>query len=415
MNTSHRSSSPGWRTAAIAVLLLAAGIGIGTLVARRTAATTAAASTPSATVAPATAAPAPGTGTGLLRYARDAPELAALRITLVEAVPLAALPPANARLAYDEDVTARVSSPVSGRVLRLMVQPGDRVRRGAALAELDSPDLASAQSDLAKAQADEAHKQQTVARTRALADGETGARKDNEAAVADLQQAVAETRRAAQRMQNLVTATTTATATATATATVSGSGRFVLRAPVDGVVVERQINPGMEVRPDLVNPLFVITDTQRLWALVDVSETALAAVHAGQSVELEVDAWPGQRFAGVVRHVGAALDAASRRLQVRCQIGNADGRLKAEMFSRVAFLADAQATAIRVPNGSLVLNGMQNFVIVEQEPGVFARRPVQLRWSGPDSTYLVSGLRAGERIVSEGALLLASEFSARAE
>ena len=407
MNTSHRSSSPGWRTVAIAVLLLAAGIGIGTLVARRTAV----ASAPNASVAAAaTATAAPAPGTGLLRYARDAPELAALRITPVEAVPLAALPPANARLAYDEDVTARVSSPVSGRVLRLMVQPGDRVRRGAALAELDSPDLASAQSDLAKAQADEAHKQQTVARTRALADGETGARKDNEAAVADLQQAVAETRRATQRMQNLVMATTT-----TATATVSGSGRFVLRAPIDGVVVERQINPGMEVRPDLASPLFVITDTQRLWALVDVSETALAAVHAGQSVELEVDAWPGQRFTGVVRHVGAALDAASRRLQVRCQIGNADGRLKAEMFSRVAFLADAQATAIRVPNGSLVLNGMQNFVIVEQEPGVFARRPVQLRWSGPDSTYLASGLRAGERIVSEGALLLASEFSARAE
>ena len=398
---------------AITVLLLAAGIGIGTLVARRTAATTAAASTPNATVAAAaTATAGPAPGAGLLRYARDAPELTALRITPVEAVPLAALPPANARLAYDEDVTARVSSPVAGRVLRLMVQPGDRVRRGAALAELDSPDLASAQSDLAKAQADEAHKQQTVARTRALADGETGARKDNEAAVADLQQAVAETRRAAQRMQNLMTATTT---TATTTATVSGSGRFVLRAPVDGVVVERQINPGMEVRPDLANPLFVITDTQRLWELVDVSETAMAAVHAGQSVELEVDAWPGQRFAGVVRHIGAALDAASRRLQVRCQIANADGRLKAEMFSRVAFLADAQATALRVPNSSLVLNGMQNFVIVEQEPGVFARRPVQLRWSGPDSTYLVSGLRAGERIVSEGALLLASEFSARAE
>jgi len=406
MNISRRSAHAGWRTLTVLLLVLAVGIGIGTEVARHKAVLDAGtASAPSAAVA-AAATTAPS-GSGLLRYARDAPELASIRITPVEAVPLPALPPANAHLAYDEDVTARVSSPVAGRVVRLMVQAGDRVRRGAALAELDSPDLASAQSDLAKAKADEAHKRQSVERTRALAETETGSRKDNDAAEADLQQAVAETLRAAQRMHNL--------ATATATATVSGSGRFVLRAPIDGVVVDRQINAGMEVRPDLANPLFVITDTAKLWALADVSETALNAVHAGQPVELEVDAWPGQRFAGVVRHVGAALDAASRRLQVRCEIANADGRLRAEMFSRVAFLSDTEATAIRVPNGSLVLNGMQNFVIVEQEPGVFARRPVQLRWSGPDTSYLSAGLRAGERIVSEGALLLASEFPARAQ
>ncbi|MFM9426978.1 cobalt-zinc-cadmium efflux system membrane fusion protein [Variovorax sp. GrIS 2.14] len=406
MKISRRSAHSGWRTLTVLLLVLAAGIGIGTKVARHAAAVAVAPSAaPGATVA--AAASPPVAGAGLLRYARDAPELASIRITPVEAVPLPALPPANAHLAYDEDVTARVSSPVAGRVVRLMVQAGDRVRRGAALAELDSPDLASAQSDLAKAKADEAHKRQSVERTRALAETETGSRKDNEAAEADLQQAVAETRRAAQRMNNL--------ATATATATVSGSGRFVLRAPIDGVVVDRQINAGMEVRPDLANPLFVITDTAKLWALADVSETALNAVHAGQPVELEVDAWPGQRFAGVVRHVGAALDAASRRLQVRCEIANADGRLRAEMFSRVAFLSDTEATAIRVPNGSLVLNGMQNFVIVEQEPGVFARRPVQLRWSGSDTSYLSAGLHAGERIVSEGALLLASEFPAHAE
>ena len=406
MKISRRSAHSGWRTLTVLLLVLAAGIGIGTKVARHAAAVAVAPSAaPGATVA--AAASPPVAGAGLLRYARDAPELASIRITPVEAVPLPALPPANAHLAYDEDVTARVSSPVAGRVVRLMVQAGDRVRRGAALAELDSPDLASAQSDLAKAKADEAHKRQSVERTRALAETETGSRKDNEAAEADLQQAVAETRRAAQRMHNL--------ATSTATATVSGSGRFVLRAPIDGVVVDRQINAGMEVRPDLANPLFVITDTAKLWALADVSETALNAVHVGQPVELEVDAWPGQRFAGVVRHVGAALDAASRRLQVRCEIANADGRLRAEMFSRVAFLSDTEATAIRVPNGSLVLNGMQNFVIVEQEPGVFARRPVQLRWSGPDTSYLSAGLRAGERIVSEGALLLASEFPARAQ
>ena len=409
MKNSRRSAYSGWRTLTVLLLVLAAGIGIGTRVAQRASANPARADALAAAgAAPIAIAPSAATaskGARLLRYAAGAPELASIRITAAEAVPMLALAPVNARIAYDEDVTARVNSPVSGRVVRMMAQPGDRVKRGAALAELDSPDLASAQSDLIKAEADELHKRQNVERTRALAASETGSRKDNESAEADLRQAVAETRRAAQRLRNL----------GSKAASADGAGRFVLRAPIDGLVVERQINPGMEVRPDMPGPLFTITDTGTLWAMADVSEVALGAVHPGQAIELEVDAWPGVRFAGVVRHVGEALDASSRRLQVRCEVANIGGKLKAEMFSRVAFLANAKATAVRVPNSSLLLDGLDNFVIVEQESGVFARRPVQLQWNGADMTYLKAGLQPGERIVSQGALLLASEFPSHAE
>ncbi|MBA5690754.1 efflux RND transporter periplasmic adaptor subunit, partial [Rugamonas apoptosis] len=103
--------------------------------------------------------------------------------------------------------------------------------------------------------------------------GEVLARKDYESAQADLAQASAETRRAAQRLSNL-------------NAGPRDDGGFGLRAPIDGVVAERQLNPGQEVRPDLPNPLFVVTDLRHLWLVVDVPERGAGAIAAGQDVAL---------------------------------------------------------------------------------------------------------------------------------
>lgn len=327
----------------------------------------------------------------------------AIRIVTTENVPQPSGVPANGRLTYNEDVTARVSSPIAGRVMKMAAQIGDRIGKDGVLAEIDSPDLASAQADMTKASADQTHKKTALDRARELADSQTGSRKDLESAAADYAQAVAETARAGQRLRNL------------ASHDQAVAGRYVLRSPVAGVVVDRQINPGMEIRPDLANPLFTVTDPSRLWIIADVPEASLSGIRNGQAVEIEVEAWPGQRFKGTVKLIGATLDPGSRRVQVRCEIANPDGKLKAEMFARVAFLTGGNATAVRVPNTSLVLNGVENFVIVEREPGVFVKRKVHVSVNGLNTSYVSEGLRGGERIVSEGALLLATEFPNRAD
>lgn len=349
------------------------------------------------------ATPVPAKPSNELHYAPDSPAMNAIRLMTTTDVPRPAGVPANGRLTYDEDITARVSSPIAGRVIRMQAQIGDRVGKDSVLSEIDSPDLASAQADVAKAAADQSHKKMALDRARELAESQTGSRRDLESAVADYAQAVAETARAGQHLNNLASHGQTV------------AGRYLLRSPVAGVVVDRQINPGMEIRPDLANPLFTVTDPSRLWVIADMSEAALEGVRQGQAVEIEVDAWPGQRFKGTVRLIGATLDPSSRRVQVRCEIANPDGKLKAEMFARVAFLSAGNATAIRVPNTSLVLNGVENFVIVEREPGVFVKRKVRVSINGLNASYVSDGLVAGEKIVSEGALLMATEFTTRAD
>jgi cobalt-zinc-cadmium efflux system membrane fusion protein len=350
---------------------------------------------------PAAAHAGSGAEPGVVRYAAGAPQLSSIGVHAVAEEPMPVAEPSNARVAYDENVTARVSSPVAGRVTALRAEIGEEVSRNAALVEIDSPDFAAAEADWRKAEADEVRKKLAFERSGKLLENEVIARKDYESAEADYRQAVAETQRARLRLRNL-------------NAAGSGSGRFLLKAPLAGVVADKQVNPGQEVRPDLPNPLFVITDITRLWVIIDLPERNLGNIHPGQAVSIETDAYPDQRFAGKVERIGLALDPTTRRVQVRCSVRNPDKRLKPEMFARVSFVAEDGNKAVRVPNTGLIVNGIDSYVFVEKQPGVFERRRVNVALRGADSSFVDRGVASGERVVTEGTLLLNSEVSSDA-
>lgn len=339
---------------------------------------------------------------GIVKFAKGEPQLSAIRTEPVKSEPMPAADPVNGRFVYDENATSRVTSPLVGRVIGLRAGVGDRVARGAALLDIDSPDLANAEADLAKAGSDEQRKKLAYERSKRLLDHEVIARKEFELAEADLQQAQADTRRAALRLRNLQ-------------ASGHQNGRFVLRSPIDGIVVERHANPGQEVRPDLEEPLFLVSDVSRLWIVVDLPEKSLGNVHVGQTVGVETDAWPEQRFVATVERIGVAVDPVTRRVQVRCAVKNAEGKLKPEMFARVSFLADGERKGIRVPNTALVTEGVYAYVFVEKSPGTFEKRKVGLALRGNDHSFVESGLAEGEQVVVEGALLLNSEAAADAQ
>ena len=336
-------------------------------------------------------------------FAANAPQLSSLKVVALDSVPMPVSDPINGRISYDENLTARISSPIAGRITALHAEAGDTVARGFVLARIDAPDLATAEADWRKAQSDEARKHLALTRAQTLFDGDVLARKDLESALADQQQASAETRRAAQRMRNL-------------NASGKEDGTFGLQTPLAGIVAERQINPGQEVRPDLPNPLFVVTDLRHLWVIVDVPEQAAGAIRPGQGVSLETAAYPGQRFAARVERVGLTLDPGTRRIQVRCAVANPALLLKPEMFARVSFLPiEGGKQAIALPNTSLFAEGMYDFVFVETRPGTFVKRRVGVALRGQEASFVSTGLASGERVVTEGAFLLNAEVAANAQ
>lgn len=339
---------------------------------------------------------------GIVKFDTGAPQLSSLKVETVDEVALPAAEPVNGRIAYDENRTARMSSPVQGRVVALHAEIGDRVRRGEVLMDIDSPDLAAADADWRKAQADETYKKLAFERARRLLENDVIARKDYESAQADYRQAAAETKRAALRMKNL-------------NATGNENGKFGLKTPIAGVVADKQVNPGLEVRPDLPNPLYVITDIDHLWVIADVPEHSIGNIKPGQAVEIETDAYPNRRFAATVDRVGLALDPGTRRVQVRCTLDNPDRKLKPEMFARVFFLGDGDRKGVQVPDTALIVDGIYSYVFVERQAGVFEKRRVNVVLRGADRSFIDKGVMRGERVVTEGALLLNSEVAADAQ
>lgn len=327
-----------------------------------------------------------------LRFPEGAPQLAYLRIEPVAAFAVPLLEALNGRIAYDENRTARIFSPVGGRVLKVLAQAGDPVKAGQPLLLLDVPDYA----DLRKAESDRRTKASAFARSRELFEHEVIARKDFEDAENDFQSADAELERARARLRILQP--------------LPGQPGFALRTPQAGIVTERQASPAMEVRPDQSNPLFVVSDPAALWAIADLPEKDLAKVHVGQSVAIEVDAYPGRHFAGRVVAIGDVLDAQSRRVPVRCELRNPDRALKPEMFARITPQLDGKQLP-RVPNTAIVTEGVNDYVFVEKEKGLIEKRRVQLAFRGHEASFVGEGLQVDERVVTVGALLLNAELS----
>jgi len=334
-----------------------------------------------------------------LRFAADAPQLLFLKIQPVAEFPEPLVEALNARISYDDNRTARVFSPLAGRVVKIAAESGTEVKAGDPLLVLDSPDFAVAEADSAIAGADLLRKKDAWERAKQLYEIKGIARKDVETAEADWHQAEAEAQRARARMKNLNTSSTTA------------AGQFILRAPISGIITERQVSAGSEVRPDAASPLFVITDPRHLWVQVDLPERQLDKVKVGRAVAIEVDAYPETSFVGKIVVIGGALDPVTRRIQVRCEVENPSLKLKPEMFARVTPIASKQTALPRVPNAALVTQGLYSFIFIEQSPGVLQRRRVTLEMQGSQYTYISAGLRAGERVVTSGALLLNSELA----
>jgi cobalt-zinc-cadmium efflux system membrane fusion protein len=279
-----------------------------------------------------------------------------------------------------------------------MVQVGQRVRAGQTLATLASPDLAAATSDMKKAAADEHLKASALSRARLLFEAGVLARKDLEAASNDSDQSAAELERARQRLRALGASGDAASA-------------LVLSSSVSGTVVDRQINPGQEVRPDLPAPLFIVSNLDHLWLIADVPEQLALSLKPSQTVQFEVDAMPGKQFNARITYVGELVDPNTRRIPVRCVLTNTDHLLRPEMFARVRFQSDEALAAIPLPNEAIVVEGREDYVYVHDKVHGYTRRRVHVARRGPTTSYLDSGVEAGEQVVVSGALLLKAKVS----
>lgn len=308
------------------------------------------------------------------------------------------------RLVWDEDATVRIYSPFGGRVRSLDAKLGQRLDAGAPLAEIESPDFAQAQADARKARADLVLAERTLDRLRDIYEHGAAARKDRDAAENAYASSLAEVQRAEARLAFYGAPPSNAI-----------DGLFALGSPLPGVVVERNLNVGQEVRadamlanaPQFVLPQFVVSDPRRLWVLLDATEMEMGLFKPGQELRITSRAFPGRSFRGRLEVVGDELDSATRTIKARGTVDNADLLLKAEMYVDVeAGLDSAPDSSVEVRSGAVVTEDDHTFVFVESSPGTYERRDVRIGAESDGMTLVRGGLKPGESVVVEGSLLL---------
>jgi cobalt-zinc-cadmium efflux system membrane fusion protein len=311
------------------------------------------------------------------------------------------------RLAWNEEKTSRIFSPVAGRVVALLAAPGNPVKSGQALATISSPDIGQAQAEVRKAETDLALAQKNLARVQELLSAGVVPEKDVQAAQADLARAQAERDRTRAREKLYGRAKS------------DGIDQlYRLAAPIGGIVVERNINPGQEVRPDQAQPgnppLFVVTDPKSLWAQLELPESLLHVVAAGQEVSLVAGAFPEERFPARIQFVADAIDPASRTVKARASVANPHRRLKAEMFVNAEMALSVEPSP-KVPASAVLLVGDRQYVFVDRGDLTYERRLVQADEMRLGIMRIRSGLNAGEKVVVEGGLLLQQLIAGRKE
>jgi cobalt-zinc-cadmium efflux system membrane fusion protein len=309
------------------------------------------------------------------------------------------------RLTFDDLRVTHVFSPVTGRVTRVLAGPGDRVRKGAPLAAILSPDVGSALADVMKAEAELAQAQHQYQRQRELYEARAGARRDLEAAENAWKRAQAEAERARQKTQLLRAGRVDRV-----------SQEFVLTSPIDGEILARSLNPGMEVQgqysggPPAVE-LFTIGDTSRLWVIADAYEIDLPRLREGDPVEIQVNAFPGRTFRGTLEWVSDVLDPQLRTAKVRCTLENKDRLLRPEMYEVVTVRVPGKKV-IAVPRQAVLRVGEERVVFVRKGAAAdgrvaFQRRTVTTEEGRADGKVAVwSGLSPGDAVVVEGAILV---------
>jgi cobalt-zinc-cadmium efflux system membrane fusion protein len=290
--------------------------------------------------------------------------------------------------------TAKVLPSVAGRVVDLKVQLGARVAAGDLLAVIESGDLAQAFSDLEKARSALTLTKQTLDRLLVLEKTRAISVKDREQAQSDYAQAQSEFERAQNRLQAIG-----------APSDQKGDDRHLsMKAPVAGSVIDLQMAPGAFLN-DPTAAVMTIADLSTVWVTANVPEKDTALISKGQSVDVVFTAYPNEVFKGQVLFVSDVLDPDTRRTKVRIAFDNPDIRLKPNMFANATFLAPAQAMPA-VPTTALILRGETDQVFVEVAPWVFEARPVEVAFQQGDEAIVARGVKAGERIVVKGGVLL---------
>jgi RND family efflux transporter MFP subunit len=303
--------------------------------------------------------------------------------------------PYPARFKVDEAFASKVGSPLSGRVTNVFIELGQPVKAGQPLFAIASPDIAELRAGQQKAAVDLDVAKAAYERVKAMVEARALPAKDEIESDQQLRQAQLSLQLAQTKLRSLKVSS-------------SGDNEFKVLAPRDGAIIEKAVLPSQHVDSD--DTLVSIADLNDVWVVADLFEADAVGLGAGMRARVTSPSLPGFSADADVERVSSVVDPERHTVGVRVKLKNADGRIRPNTFAEVRFLSAAAAGSTEIAASALVSDGPKQYVYVQDAPGHFVRRDVVAGAVRDGRISIINGLKAGDTVVEQGAVLLDNQI-----
>jgi membrane fusion protein, heavy metal efflux system len=307
---------------------------------------------------------------------------------------------------FNEDLEVQVFTPYAGRIIGLFASISDDVKKGQTLFTIDSPDLLSAESTLIAAAGVLELTTRNLARLKDLYTTRAVSQRDLDQGISDQQTAEGNLRagRDAVRIFGKTDAEIDQII-----ADRKADPTLVVRSPIDGRITARNAAPGLYVQPGSAPAPYTVADINTMWMLANVTEDDSPAFRVGQSVQVKINAFPGEVFDGTVTTLGSSVDPNTRRVLVRSEIKDPKHELRSGMFANFIITVGAPVRSPAIPLNGVVREGDGTQTVwVTADRRRFTRRTVEIGQQRDDYRQILKGVQAGELVATDGAIFLSN-------
>lgn len=348
---------------------------------------------------------APSAQSGLLRLTPEESSRMELELAPVGQGQLRTHREFPATVQANENELAEVTTLIRGRVIKVHVDVGQDVKKGALLALLHSMDLGVAEGDYLKAAARLHEAELAHARAKELYENKAVSLAELLRREAAMRTAQAEARETKNRLE-LLGVTPDEIDRLDREHTIKAD--VPLRAPFDGRIIMRNITRGEVVETH--QKFFTVANLTDVWVVGNVPEKDVRFIRKDQKVDVVLAAYPHAIFSGTITYVGDTLDPATRTMRLRVTVPNPDRLLKPEMFAAIRVYAASSPDELSLPIEAVQSGPGGTMVFVQRGPGEFEARAVTLGDEQGDLVQVLGGVRAGELVVTKGSFALKSEM-----
>jgi len=297
----------------------------------------------------------------------------------------------NGIVDFNPDKVANIFPLVTGNVSEANAQLGDYVQAGQILGKVKSAEIANYNSALIQTETNVRQTKVILDQQKELFAGGLASKVDVHNAEINYEQALA-SKTAAEKILSI-----------------NGNnrnGEFLIKSPVSGFVVQKNINNGMSIRVDNANPLYTISDLKNVWVQANVYEENISKVHQGDAVKVTTITYPDKVFNGKVDKIMNVLDPSNRVMKVRVVLDNPGYILKPQMFASVTLQNVTPNQAVSVSSSALVFDHSQYYVIIYKSKTDVELRSVDVISIDGNTAFIRTGLKPGETVIGSQAILI---------